>query len=55
MGPAADDLTALIEKAKGVEDLAVVLEKCRVIFQGMAGKQKAEAFWAGVSARLPKA
>ena len=55
MGPAADDLTALIEKAKGVEDLAVVLEKCRVILQGMAGKQKAEVFWEGVSARLPKA
>jgi hypothetical protein len=55
MGPAADDLTALIEKSRSPEDLAIVLEKCRVILQGMVGKQKAETFWAGVSARLPKA
>ena len=55
MGPAADDLTALIEKSRSPEDLAIVLEKCRVILQGMVGKQKAEVFWEGVSARLPKA
>jgi uncharacterized heparinase superfamily protein len=55
MGPAADDLTALVEKSRTREDLAIVLEKCRVILQGMVGKQKAETFWAGVSARLPKA
>lgn len=55
MGPAADDLTALVEKSRSREDLATVLQKCRDILQSMAGKQKAEAFWEGVSARLPKA
>ena len=55
MGPPADDLTALIEKSKSLEELTTVLEKCRVILQGMVGKQKAEVFWEGVSARLPKA
>lgn len=55
MGPAADDLTALIEKTTNAAELATVLEKCRTILQGMMGKQKAEAFWEGVSARLPKA
>jgi hypothetical protein len=54
LGPSADDLTALIEKCKNAEELATVLEKCRMIVQGMAGKAKSEAFWAGVSARLPK-
>lgn len=55
MGPAAADLTALLEKIESPEDLAVVLEKCRVILQETVGKQKAETFWAGVSARLPTA
>lgn len=55
MGPAADDLTALVEKSRSREDLATVLQKCRDILQSMAGKQKAEAFWEGVNARLPKA
>lgn len=55
LGPAADDLTALVEKSKGVAELTTTLEKCRQIISSLAGKQKAEAFWAGVSARLPKA
>ncbi|MCX7166378.1 MAG: hypothetical protein NTV11_08895 [Rhodocyclales bacterium] len=55
LGPGADDLTALVEKTKGAAELATILEKCRQIIQGMAGRQKAEEFWAGVSARLPKA
>jgi len=55
MGPAADDLTALVEKSTNAEELATVLEKCRAILQSMVGKQKAETFWVGVSARLPKA
>ena len=54
MGPAADDLTALIEKSKDAGDLTNILEKSRQILQGMAGKQKAAAFWEGVNARLPK-
>jgi hypothetical protein len=54
MGPAADDLTALVEKCRSEAELTTVLEKCRQILQGMEGKQKAEAFWAGVNARLPR-
>lgn len=53
LGPGADDLTALVEKCKTVEDLRARLEKCRDVVQGMAGKKKADEFWAGVSVRLP--
>jgi hypothetical protein len=55
LGPGADDLTTLVEKCATVEDLTVRLEKCRDVIQAMAGKRKAEEFWAGASARLPKA
>lgn len=55
LGPGADDLTALVEKCKNVEDLTARLEKCRDVIQGMGGRKKAEEFWAGVTARLPKA
>ena len=55
LGPGADDLTALIEKCKTVEELTARLEKCRDVVQGMSGRRKAEEFWAGASARLPKA
>lgn len=55
LGPGADDLTALVEKCKTAEELGARLEKCRDVVQGMAGKRKADEFWAGVSARLPKA
>jgi len=55
LGPGADDLTALVEKCKNVEELGTRLEKCRDVVQAMAGRRKAEEFWAGVSARLPKA
>jgi len=55
LGPGADDLTALVEKCKSVEDLTARLEKCRDVIQGMGGRKKADEFWAGVTARLPKA
>lgn len=55
LGPGADDLTTLVEKCKNVEELAARLEKCRDVIQAMAGRRKAEEFWAGASARLPKA
>jgi DNA-binding PadR family transcriptional regulator len=55
LGPSADDLTGLVEKAKGVEELTSRLEKCRQAVQSIAGKKKADEFWAGVSARLPPA
>ncbi|MDK9703469.1 MAG: hypothetical protein OEL20_10035 [Sulfuritalea sp.] len=53
LGPGADDLTALIEKCKTADELRARLEKCRDVVQGMAGKKKADEFWAGVTARLP--
>ncbi|MBK7767929.1 MAG: hypothetical protein IPI44_18860 [Sulfuritalea sp.] len=53
LGPSADDLTALVEKAADAAELASVLEKCRDALQSLAGKRKADEFWAGVSARLP--
>ena len=54
LGPGADDLTALVEKCKSVEELTARLEKCRSAIQSLAGKRKADEFWAGVSARLPQ-
>lgn len=54
LGPTADELTALVERSKTPGDLSTVLQKCRQIIQTMAGKQKADEFWAGVSARLPQ-
>lgn len=55
LGPSADDLTTMIEKAKDLPALTAALEKCRDVIQAMAGKRKADEYWAGVSARLPKA
>lgn len=55
LGPSADDLTTMIEKAKDLPALTTALEKCRDVIQAMAGKRKADEYWAGVSARLPKA
>ena len=55
LGPGADDLTALVEKCKDVGELTARFEKCRDVIQAMAGKRKAEEFWVGASARLPKA
>lgn len=55
LGPSADDLTSMVEKAKSAGEMATALEKCRNIIQSLAGKQKADEFWGGVSARLPRA
>ena len=55
LGPGADDLTALVEKCKTIEELTARLEKCRDVLQGVAGKKKSDDFWTGVSARLPAA
>lgn len=55
LGPSADDLTTMIEKAKDLPALTTALEKCRDVIQAMAGKRKADEYWAGVNARLPKA
>lgn len=54
LGPSADELAAMVEKAKDAGELAKVLGKCRDVIQAMAGRKKADEFWAGVSARLPQ-
>jgi len=54
LGPSADDLTVMIEKAADAGEMAVAVDKCRQILQALAGKGKADEFWAGVSARLPR-
>lgn len=53
LGPSADDLAALVEKAKSPGELRGTLEKCRDVIQAMAGRKKSEEFWAGAMARLP--
>lgn len=53
LGPSADELAAMVEKAKNPAELGKTMEKCRDVIQAMAGRRKAEEFWAGVSARLP--
>jgi hypothetical protein len=55
LGPSADDLTAMIEKAKDAAELGKAFEKCRDVIQALAGKRKADEFWNGAIARLPKA
>lgn len=55
LGPSADDLTAMIEKAKDAAELGRAFEKCRDVIQALAGKRKADEFWNGAVARLPKA
>ncbi len=54
LGPSADDLAALVEKAKDPAELGRTLEKCRDVIQAMAGRRKAEEFLTGAMARLPK-
>ncbi len=54
LGPSADDLTVVIEEAADASELAVAFDKCRQILQAIAGKGKADEFWSGVSARLPR-
>lgn len=53
LGPSADDLAALVEKAKSPAELGATLQKCRDVIQAMAGRKKAEEFWSGAIARLP--
>ncbi len=53
LGPSADDLAAMVEKAKSPAELGATLQKCRDVIQSMAGRRKAEEFWAGAIARLP--
>jgi len=54
LGPSADELAAMVEKAKDAGELAKALAKSREVIHAMAGRRKADEFWAGVSARLPQ-
>jgi hypothetical protein len=53
LGPAYDELGGRIEACRDPIKLATLLEGVRDVIEGNAGKKKAEAFWSGVSARLP--
>jgi hypothetical protein len=53
LGPAYDELGGRIEACRDPMKLATLLEGVREVIESNAGKKKAEAFWAGVTARLP--
>ena len=53
LGPSADELTTMIEKAKDPAAMRAAIEKCRDVIQALAGRKKAEEFLAGALARLP--
>lgn len=53
LGPAYDELGGRVEACRDPVKLATLLEGIREVIESNAGKKKAEAFWAGVSARLP--
>lgn len=53
MGPAYDELGGRVEACRDPEKLATLLEGVREVIESNAGKKKAEAFWAGVTARIP--
>lgn len=53
LGPAFDELGGRVEACKDPAKLGPLLEAVRDVIEGNAGRKKAEAFWAGVTARLP--
>jgi hypothetical protein len=53
MGPAYDELGGRVEACRDPTKLVSLLESVRDVIDSNAGKKKAEAFWAGVTARLP--
>lgn len=53
LGPAYDELGGRVEACRDPAKLTALLESVRDVIEGNAGKKKAEAFWSGVSARLP--
>ena len=52
MGPAYDELGGRVESCRDPTKLVSLLESVRDVIESNAGKKKAEAFWAGVTARL---
>lgn len=53
LGPAYDELGGRIETCRDPAKLIHLLEGVRDVIDSNAGKKKAEAFWAGVTAKLP--
>ena len=53
LGPAYDELGGRVESCRDPQKLAILLEGVREVIESNAGRKKAEAFWAGVTARLP--
>lgn len=53
LGPAFDELGGRIEACRDPAKLMHLLEGVRDVIGSNAGRKKAEAFWAGVTARLP--
>lgn len=53
LGPAYDELGGRVESCKDPAKLGPLLESVRDVIEGNAGRKKAEAFWAGITARLP--
>ncbi|MBI5784036.1 MAG: hypothetical protein HZA64_01135 [Rhodocyclales bacterium] len=52
LGPAYDELGGRVEACRDPAKLAALLESVRDVIEGNAGRKKADAFWAGVTARL---
>lgn len=53
MGPAYDELGGRVEACRDPVKLVSLLESVRDVIESNAGKKKSEAYWAGVTARLP--
>lgn len=53
LGPTYDELGGRLEACRDPAKLAALLESVRDVIEGNAGKKKAEAFWAGLTAILP--
>jgi hypothetical protein len=53
LGPAYDELGGRVEACRDPAKLVALLESIRDIIESNVGRKKAEAFWAGVSTRLP--
>jgi hypothetical protein len=53
LGPAYDELGGRIEACRDPAKLLHLLEGVRDVIASNAGKKKAEAFWAGVTTKLP--
>lgn len=55
LGPAYDELGGRVEACKDPAKLGPLLEAVRDVIEGNVGRKKADAFWAGITAKLPAA